>query len=217
MKLHKVNRPRERMEKTGACALKDEELLAIMLGTGTVGKDVTALAKEILRAYPGKNLCAVSLKELKSRKGIGLAKASLLLAAFELSKRLLYPEEDCSIQTARDVLPHVQEIRSRKKENFVVLYLNARNQMIVKEYVSIGTLNSSLVHPREVFAPAIQHSAASVILCHNHPSGDCQPSPEDLQLTRQLISAGELLGIEVLDHLILSQSGYLSMKEQKII
>lgn len=219
MKLHKVDRPRERLEKLGPSALRDEELLAILLGTGTAGKDVLSLSKELLRNYKGKKLWEVSLDELQSKKGIGLAKASILLASFELSKRLLNSDAHAlpALQAPRDVLAQVQEIRSRKKENFVVLYLNARNQLLHKEFVSIGSLNAALVHPREVFAPAIQHASASVILTHNHPSGDCQPSSEDIELTKRLVSAGELLGIEVLDHLIVSNSNYLSLKEQSLM
>lgn len=216
---HKTDRPREKLERSGVSSLKDEELLAILLSTGTAGKNVFSLAKELLKKYKGKELLKVSLKELKSKKGIGLAKACTLLSAFELTQRLL---EDHSpwiptMESPRDVLVQVQEIRSRKKENFLVLYLNARNQLLHKEFVSIGTLNSTLVHPREVFAPAIAHAAAGIILAHNHPSGDCQPSEEDLALTKRLIAAGELLGIEVLDHMIVSPTAYLSMKEKSLL
>lgn len=215
----RVDRPREKLEKVGAASLKDEELLAILLSTGTAGKNVFSLAKELLKKYKGKQLLNVSLEELKSQKGIGLAKACTLLASFELTQRLL--DDDASgvprLESPRDVLAQVQEIRSRKKEIFLVLYLNARNQLLHKEFVSIGTLNSTLVHPREVFAPAISHAAASLILAHNHPSGDCQPSEEDVALTKRLISAGELLGIEVLDHLIITPTAYLSMKEKSLM
>lgn len=219
MKIHKVDRPREKMEKLGAAALRNEELLAILLGTGTRGKDVLTLSAELLEKYDGKKLTEIPLSELKIRKGIGPAKASVLLASFELARRMLGLDSDSipTVQSPQDAVVYLQEIRSRKKEHFVVLYLNARNQIIHREFVSIGTLNSSLVHPREVFAPAIQYSSASVILSHNHPSGDCQPSSEDIDLTRRLISAGELLGIEVLDHLIVADRRYLSMKEQKLI
>lgn len=219
MKIQKVDRPREKLEKLGVSALREAELLALLLGTGTRGKDVLSLSNELLKTYPGKKLLEVSLQELKSKKGIGLAKACVLLSGFELSKRLLESDSTAalSVQTPRDVLAQVQEIRSRKKENFVVLYLNARNQLLHKEFVSIGSLNSTVVHPREVFVPALQHFSASIVLAHNHPSGDCQPSSEDIELTRRLASAGKLLGIEVLDHLIVSHSGYLSMKEQNLM
>lgn len=219
MKIYKQDRPREKLERLGAESLRDEELLAILLRTGTNGKDVTLLSKELLKKYDRQNFLKVSLEELKKQKGIGLTKASVLIAAFELSKRFLRVISDSvpTIQSPRDVLAQVQEILHRKKENFVVLYLNARNQLIHKEFVSIGSLNSALVHPREVFLPAIQHLSASIILIHNHPSGDCDPSSEDIELTRRLVSAGELLGIEVLDHLIVSSSTYLSMKEKGLM
>lgn len=219
MKMHKLDRPREKLEKLGVSALREEELLAIMLGTGTSGKDVLSLSKELLKKYDGKKLLRISLEELKSKKGIGSAKASVLLAAFELTKRFLENDSNTipAVKTPQDVLAQVHEIRSRKKENFVVLYLNARNQLIHREFVSIGSLDSTVVHPREVFAPAIQNSSASVILTHNHPSGDCQPSSEDIELTKRLVAAGELLGIEVLDHLIVSNSGYLSMREKGLM
>ena len=219
MQLHKTVRPREKMQRSGPASLREEELLAILLGTGTPGKDVLALSREILKNYPDQKLLKISLNELRSRKGIGIAKACVLLAAFELTQRLLTQGDDqgTSIQRPKDALVYVQEIRSRKKEHFIVLYLNARNQVIYKEFVSIGTLNSSLVHPREVFAPALQHSAAGIVLAHNHPSGNCSPSSEDLELTQQLKSAGELLGIEVLDHLVVSETNYMSMKEKNLI
>lgn len=217
--MQKIDRPREKLEKSGPAALRDEELLAILLGTGTEGKDVLSLSRDLIKQYGPKKLMQASIDELKLKKGIGLAKACTLLAGFELSKRFLDKDSNGtpSIQSPRDVLAQVQEIRSRKKEHFVVLYLNARNQLIHKEFVSIGSLNATLVHPREVFSPAIQHAAASLILTHNHPSGDCEPSQEDIELTKRLISAGELLGIDVLDHLIVSSENFLSLKERNLI
>lgn len=219
MDLHPSFRPRERLQRLGPAALKNDELLAILLGTGTAGKSVMQLSRDLLRGYSDKSMADASYPELRSRKGIGPAKACVILAAFELTRRLTGndPAPAVSIQSPRDALVHLYDIRARKKEHFVVLYLNARNQLLHKDCVSVGTLNSSLVHPREVFAPAIEHSAAGVILAHNHPSGDCQPSREDLELTKRIASAGELLGIEVLDHLVVSASGHCSLKEKALL
>jgi DNA repair protein RadC len=162
MDLHRSVRPRERLQASGPAALKDEELLAILLGTGTKGRDVLELSRGVLRRYPGSRMINISFPELQSQKGIGPAKACAVLAAFELSRRLLDRSENASppIRSAEDALPHLHDIRSKQKEHFVALYLNARNQLIHKECVSVGTLNSSLVHPREVFAPALEHRAA---------------------------------------------------------
>ena len=173
------------------------------------------LSRELIRTFDNCKLLKASLADLTKVKGIGSAKASVLIAAFELSHRLMDLDNGSvpRVEKPQDALVHVQEIRGRKKEHFVALYLDARNRIVHREFVSIGSLNTTVVHPREVFVPAIQHTCASVILCHNHPSGDCEPSPEDVELTRRLISAGELLGIEVLDNLVVSDKNYLSMKE----
>ncbi len=207
--------PREKLERMGPAGLKEEELLSILFGTGTRGKDVLTLSRELIRTFDNCKLLKASLADLTKVKGIGSAKASVLIAAFELSQRLMDRDNGSvpRVEKPQDALVHVQEIRGRKKEHFVALYLDARNRIVHREFVSIGSLNTTVVHPREVFVPAIQHTCASVILCHNHPSGDCEPSPEDVELTRRLISAGELLGIEVLDHLVVSDKNYLSMKE----
>ncbi|MBU4057038.1 DNA repair protein RadC, partial [Patescibacteria group bacterium] len=150
---------------------------------------------------------------------IGAGKACLLLAAFELTKRALDVEDNNlpMINSAKDAVAQLQELRTAKKEHFVVLYLNARNQLIQKETISIGTLNASLVHPREVFKPAIDCLASSVILAHNHPSGDSEPSEDDLDLTKRMVEAGKILGIEVIDHVIISNSNSFSFKDKNLI
>lgn len=215
----RVKKPRERLIEKGPEALKDSELLAILLGSGYKGKNVLEVAKQILSSHSPEKLVNISFDKLRKLKGIGQAKACLIKAAFELSKRALKVEEDILpiIKTPKDVLNAVANIRRNKKENFVVLYLNARNQVIHKETISIGSLNASIVHPREVFQPAVSKLAASIILAHNHPSGDTTPSDDDIQLTKRMVKAGEIMGIEVLDHVVVSEKEYLSMKDERII
>jgi len=208
--LPKHEQPREKLIEKGAINLRDSELMAILLRTGIEGKDVIKVSEEILQKFPKKKLLALDYKKLSEIKGIGPGKACLLLAAFELTKRALEHEDNNlpTINNAKDAVAQLQELRTAKKEHFVVLYLNARNQLIHKETISIGTLNASLVHPREVFKPAIDHLVASIIVAHNHPSGDAEPSRADEQLTGRLREAGKLIGIEVIDHIIITNKSY---------
>lgn len=217
--LAKHEMPREKLIEKGVANLKDYELMAILLRTGTKEKNVLKVSREILAKFPKKKLLELDYKNLAKIKGIGPAKACLFLAAFELTKRALEVEDNNlpTINSAKDVVAQLQELRTMKKEHFVVLYLNARSQLIHKETVSIGTLNASLIHPREVFKSAIDQLAASVILAHNHPSGSAEPSEDDLEVTKRLKEAGRILGIEVLDHVIVTKSAYLSLKEKKLI
>jgi len=209
--------PREKLLRLGAEALKNEELLSVVLGTGYNGKDVFTLARELTKAYPDGGLFRLPYKDLSKIKGIGPAKAATISAAAELGRRCIAGGSYPPVTKPSDILPIVAEYRFRKKENFIVFYLNGRNQVICSECVSVGTLNASLVHPREVFEPAIRHLAAGVIFAHNHPSGDCTPSEDDIEITKRLVDAGRLIGIEVLDHLIIGQHGYLSFKEKGLI
>lgn len=208
--------PREKLAEKGSTALKDYELMAILLRTGMEGKDVMQISNEILKKFPTKKLLALDYAKLSKIKGIGPGKASLLLAAFELTKRALEVEDNNlpTINSAKDAMAQLQELRAAKKEHFAVLYLNARNQLMHKETISIGTLNASLIHPREVFKPAVDHLAASVIVAHNHPSGDCEPSDDDLEVTQRLKEAGKILGVEVIDHIIVTGSGFHSLEKK---
>jgi DNA repair protein RadC len=217
--LPRHERPREKLIEKGPQNLKDKELLAILLGTGREGKNVLDMAQEILAKHPMKNLLVLDYEKLSAIKGLGPGKACSLLAAFELTKRALEVEDNNlpAINSAKDAVAQLQELRTAKKEHFVVLYLNARNQLIHKETISIGTLNASLVHPREVFKPAIDHLAATIIIAHNHPSGELVPSEEDIKVTKRLSGAGELLGVEVLDHLIITENGHSSLKEKTLL
>lgn len=213
-----VDMPREKLERLGPEGLRDEELLAILLRTGYEGRNVLEISRGIVKRYPVNKLVDMDLKELTTIKGIGRAKAAGLVAGFELAKRGLNQGIgiEPSITSPVDVLGFLTDIKDRRKEYFVALFLNARNQVICREDVSVGSLNASLVHPREVFAPAVGSSAASVILAHNHPSGDVTPSREDIELTRRMVQAGEIMGIEVLDHLIVGSERFLSMKEANV-
>ena len=211
--LPKHEQPREKLIEKGVENLRDSELMAVLLRTGIEGKNVIEVSEEILRKFPKKKLLSLDFKNLSKIKGIGPGKACLLLSAFELTKRALEVEDNNlpTINSAKDAVAQLQELRTAKKEHFVVLYLNARNQLIYKETISIGTLNASLVHPREVFKPAIDHLAASIIVAHNHPSGGCEPSEADIMLTGRLSDAGKLLGIEVVDHLVITKSDFRSI------
>lgn len=208
-------KPRERLIQRGAAALRDHELLAILLGSGVRGRSVLEVAAAILAKHPDGTLARLGFRELTAIRGIGPAKACALLASTELVRRWLREDDGVlpAIESAQDAADQVPELRRARKEHFLALYLNARNQLIAKETVSVGTLTANLVHPREVFQPAVASAAASVLLVHNHPSGDPAPSPEDLALTRRLVEAGELMGITVLDHVIVGAASHVSLKD----
>lgn len=217
--LPKFERPREKLIKKGPTALHKEELLAILLRTGIKGKNAIQVAKDILNRYGDKKVIDASYKELRNMRGVGPTKAAQILAAIELGKRLHKEREEKAvyIHSPADVLKEVEHIRENKKENFITLYLDARNKLIHKETISVGTLTAILVHPREVFEPAIRHLAAQIVLVHNHPAGDPSPSEEDLEVTNQLVAAGKIIGIGVKDHTIVSKNGLFSFKESKLL
>jgi len=209
--LPKADRPREKLFAKGPSALSDLELLAVLVGSGIRGQGVLHLASRILRRFKGR-LDRVDVEALQSIKGLGRARACQITAAMELARRHLNADR-VTIQQATDALPYLQEIRGKRQEHFVCLSLNGAYEVIASRVVTVGLLDSSQVHPREVFADPITDRAAAVLLAHNHPSGTLEASPEDVALTRRLIRAGELLGIRVLDHLIVAGEGHLSMKK----
>ncbi|HEC63037.1 MAG TPA: JAB domain-containing protein [Candidatus Acetothermia bacterium] len=209
------SRPREKLLERGPQALSDAELLAILLRTGVEGKSALDLAKTILEKA-GPELPRWSVEDLRKLTGIGKAKACQIVAAFELARRYLLGERP-RIREPQDVLPYVQPYVRRKQEYFVCITLNGAGEVIQTRVVTVGLLDSSQVHPREVFADAIADRAAAVILAHNHPSGSLEPSPEDIAITRRLVQAGEILGIPVLDHIIVGPAGYLSLKERHLL
>lgn len=214
-------RPRERMLKEGAANLSDIDLLAIMLRTGTARASAMELAAELLGRFRDlRALAQATIEELSELKGVGPAKAVQVKAALELGKRLaaLPAEERPVIRCPEDVCALVMEdLRDRDREYFQALLLNTKNQVLARETISIGTLNSSMVHPRELFKIAIRRSAASLILVHNHPSGDPTPSREDISLTKRLVEAGEIIGIDVLDHIVIGDNRFTSLKSKGLI
>jgi DNA repair protein RadC len=214
-------RPRERMQKVGPGALSAAELLAIILRTGTPQESALELAHRILSDPRGlRFLAEATIEELCQIKGIGLAKAAQIKAALELGKRLACLEPDLKpvIHSPQDACNLVmEEMCYLDREHFRVVLLNTKNRVLDIETVSIGSLNSSLVHPREVFKRAVQRSAAALILVHNHPSGDPSPSPEDLKITRRLCEAGQVIGIEVLDHIIIGDHLFVSFRERGLM
>jgi len=199
------------MAAQGPEALSDQELLAIILGSGVKGKNVFHVARVILQTID-KQRGKIELKSLLAIEGIGLAKACQVVASLEFARRRS-AKGLLVIQKAQDVLPLIMPIADKKQEHFLCLSLNGANEVIGNRVVTVGLLNSSQVHPREVFAEVISDRAASVILAHNHPSGVLKPSPEDITINQQLIDAGKILGITVLDHIIITKKGYLSFKE----
>ena len=215
----KLERPREKLIKKGPKALKKEELLAIILRTGLKGKNAIQVANDILIKYGNKKFLLASYQELRNIKGVGPTKAAQILAAIELGSRLFKekPEQEIYIHSPEDTIKIISGLKNNKKENFVALYLDARNKLIYQETISIGSLNASIVHPREVFEPAIQYLAAQIILAHNHPSGDPEPSTEDLAITKRLVESGKILGIEITDHIILAKNGFISFKAKRLL
>ena len=215
--LPKVDRPREKLEKYGPKKLSNAELLGIILGKGKKGENAVELAKKILKKIALNKFINLQINDFHNLSGVGRVKALQIIAAIELSKRIITKTTAVEILKPQDIWNELKEYRSKSKEYFIAFYLDVRNNVISKEIVSIGTLNASLVHPREVFEPAVRNLAAQIILSHNHPSGDPSPSEEDLKLTRQLIDAGKILGIEIIDHVILTKNNYTSLKEKGII
>ncbi|HEX3010467.1 MAG TPA: DNA repair protein RadC [Syntrophomonadaceae bacterium] len=213
-------RPREKFLAGGENSLTDPELLAIILGNGTRNISALDLAELLIVKYKGiRGLKELSLEELLQEKGIGMAKAISIKAAVELGRRMgLDIQTRATIKSPEDVKNIVMEdMRYFDREHFRVMYLDRRGGLLSMEDVSIGGLHSSIVHPREVFKPAIKKSANSVILIHNHPSGDVTPSREDIEVTKRLLEAGKIIGIEVLDHIIIGENNYCSLKSKGLI
>jgi len=219
--LPRQERPRERLLKFGPEALSAQELLALIIGRGIPKKSVMSISQELLVKFGNvKAISQATIEELSQIKGIGLAKAAQLKACFELGRREeLEPElKNIDIKDPESVVKAIRaSIKDKAKEHFKLILLNPRNKIIGISTISVGTLNASLVHPREVFKDAITHSAASVVLAHNHPSGDPEPSEDDITITKRLIEAGKILGIEVMDHIIIAKNGFFSFKEKGLI
>ena len=215
------DRPRERLIKYGSEALSNSELLAIILRTGNKSETAIDMAARLISNNEGlRFLSTCTIQELSQIKGIGLAKASQIKAAVELGKRLRNYRNDnkIKINSPEDIADLVmEEMRYLKKEHLKVIFLNTKNVVIDVKDLSIGSLNASVVHPREIFSEAIRRSSASIIICHNHPSGDPASSQEDINITRRLFEVGKLVGIDLLDHVIIGDGSYISLKEKGIL
>lgn len=218
---HTEIKPRERGEQEGVGSLSYQELIAIILRTGSRNKNVLELSNEVLFKFDSVfDLKEASFVELREIEGIGAAKAIEIQAAIELGKRLANENRIkhgtvvSSIQLGEEL---VLEMRDLDQEHLVVLYLNTKNQIIKKKTIFIGSINQSVAHPREIFKYAVKYSSARIIITHNHPSGDPEPSIPDIQFTQRIIECGELMGIDVIDHLVIGEKGYTSLKERGLI
>jgi DNA repair protein RadC len=211
-RIPQADRPREKLLSKGARALSDQELLAILIGSGTRGMNVMTVADKLRLLIDQKGL-EVRAEDLTQCEGIGEATASLILAAIEFERRRIKPE-GTKIETPADLLPHVRHYGDRKQEHFICATINGANEILNIRVVSIGLVDRSPVHPREVFADALSDRASGVIVAHNHPSGPLEPSEGDMAITAQLKAAGIILGIELLDHIIFNRAGYFSFLEE---
>lgn len=216
--VHTADRPRERLVNQGATSLSNQELIAIMLRTGTRQESVLHLANRVLHHFEQiQQLKDASIEELTSINGIGQAKAVQLLAAVELGRRLSSKQTDAkfTIRSPKDAASFLMaDMTSLKQEHFVVLFLNIKNQVLHRQTIFVGSLNASIVHPREIFREAVRRSAASIVCAHNHPSGNPAPSPEDIAVTKRLMEAGSIVGIELLDHIIIGDHQFISLNEK---
>lgn len=210
--LYHQDKPREKLLRKGPQALRDYELLAVLLGSGTQGKDVLKLSKEIITLFES-SFETLDLDALTSIHGMGQAKAAQVLSAVELSRRYLI-KQNKKIASAEDVYEELRDYAAKRQEYFLALTLDGASHLIEKRVISIGTLNQSLVHPREVFADAITDRAAGIIIAHNHPSGQLNASREDELVTKRLKEVGKVTGIELLDHVIITKEGFLSLREE---
>ncbi len=214
------DRPREKLTEKGPKALSDSELLAIILGTGSKKESVINISNKLFNKYNLKSLSRLGIGTLKKELGIGEAKACQIIACFELGRRLAKFKEDkkSAIKNAKDIAKiFIPEMGSLKKEYFKGIYLDSRKKVIKEETIFVGSLNESVIHPREIFEIALNENAAALILIHNHPSGNPKPSSQDIEITKELIKAGDILGIPVLDHIIIGNNKYVSLREKGLI
>jgi DNA repair protein RadC len=207
------NKPREKLIKQGASILTNEELLSIVLNIGTKKEEVSYMANRLLKEYGEKNISNQNNPEILSKEmNIPIVKACQIVACFELGKRFFREKpKQIVIRTAKSAYNYLKEMRQLPKEQLRGLYLNSRYRLIHDEVISVGSLTSSIVHPREVFKPALEYSAAAIIIAHNHPSGSSKPTKGDIEATEQLIEAGKILGIEVLDHIVIAGNTFTSV------
>ena len=210
-----IDKPREKLAQRGVQSLSSHELLMVLLGSGLPGRDVSALAADILKVIETEKV-NITFEKLTKVQGIGKAKAGQILSAFELAKRYLIKDEK-KIRNTDDILSMVQDIRDKKQEHFLTITLTGASALIEKREVFKGTVNYSMVHPREIFADAISDRAAGIIFVHNHPADDAQPSEADIKLTNQLCEAAKLMGIQVIDHVIVTKNNYFSFQAEGML
>lgn len=215
--LPQFKKPREKLSEKGPQALSEIELLATVLGTGRQGKDALTQAKNILSVHSVTELSKLTVTQLQELDGLGFAQACRICACFYLGKIASEQLVQVIVSKPKVVFQLAQDIVLKKQEHLLGIYLDGRHRLITKEVLSIGTLTSSLLHPREVFAPAIKLRAAAVIVVHNHPSGDINPSEEDIQATDKLLEAGEILDIPLVDHVIVTSEKWFSFREMKLL
>jgi len=212
-------RPREKLTTSGKQNLTNEELVAILLGTGSAKQNALALSASLLKRFPLDKLAITPSEELIRFPGVGRAKASRIVAALELGSRAYAPLSMTKIvlRSTQDVVLQLRDIVEKRQEYLVVFYLNARYELIQKEIVGQGSLNHMMITAKEIFSPALTSPCASIIVAHNHPSGDPSPSDDDIAFTARIHEAGEVMGIPMLDHVIISKSGYFSFRDNKTI
>lgn len=217
-RIHQIppaDRPREKLQAKGAPSLSDFELLEVLIGNGTTGADVGTIARRVQKIMQ-KGAAALSYESLTAIKGVSIATAGKILAALELAKRHLVRDIE-PLRTQQDILARLSDIRNKQQEYFMCLSLDGGQRLIAQRTITIGTLDTVLAHPREVFADAIADRAACIIVAHNHPSGDVTPSDKDVTLTQQLAAAGQLIGIALRDHIIVTKNEYFSYRQHHLL
>ncbi len=211
-------KPREKLMEYGVAALTTPELLALILASGTKSENVLQLSQRLTRSYSSlKDLAGTSFQDLTKLKGIGPIKAGQILATFELGKRVFQPSTQKSILTPEDVFQETHHLTDSHREKLYCLYLDARHQLLKKQLISIGSLNQIIIEPRDVFADALKIPCLGIILVHNHPSGNPEPSEEDITFTKKIQKAGKLLGIQLIDHVIIAKGQYVSLSQRRLI
>ncbi|MEM1312279.1 MAG: DNA repair protein RadC [Patescibacteria group bacterium] len=216
--LHPSDRPREKLIKLGSKRLTNKELLAIIINIGSKGKNALELAFEILQDLSLPEFFEIDYENLVKLPGINQAKACQIIAIKELIERNQKTDNSAiQIQESKIAAIYFEDLRQSKKERVMVLYLNVHNEVIWKETITIGTVETTLIHPRDIFEPAVRYLASGIVIAHNHPGGDISPSEADIKTTEQIVQAGKILGIEVLDHLIITKKGYFSFKDEMML
>ncbi len=212
------SRPREKLEIYGRANLSDVEIVAILLGSGSAKENVLKLSKTLLQKHPLQSFEHITAERLTKFPGIGFSKASTVLAAIELGERIYSQSllNKVLIRSTEDAIEQLKEYTQKRQEYLIALYLNARHELLQKEVIGIGSLNSMVITPKEIFSPALASPCASIIISHNHPSGDAHPSDDDIKFTQRVHEAGEILGIPLVDHIIVAKSSYFSFRENKV-